>query len=91
MIEKVSYGRKLKIEDFEKLKKSVPGSKIDFWGYIQDQNDFQKYSGPFRNHPGSISIYKNIIFNKIRPKSRKIDKKMYFLYKIPHLNVVFLF
>ena len=29
-----------KIEDFEKLKKSVPGSKIDFWGYIQDQNDF---------------------------------------------------
>ena len=74
MIEKVSYGRKLKIEDFKKMKISVVGPKIDFWGYIQDQHDFQKYSGPFRNHPGSISIYKNIILNKIGPKSRKIDK-----------------
>ena len=81
VIEKVSYGRKLKIEDFEKLKMSVWGSKIDFWGCFQDQNDFWKYSGPFRNHPGSISIYKNIIFNEISPKSRKIDKNRYFYIK----------
>ena len=38
--QKVSYRRKLKIEDFEKLKISVSGSKMDFWGCFQDQNDF---------------------------------------------------
>ena len=69
---------------FQKMKNSVLGSKIDFWACFQDQNDFSKYSGPFRNHPGSISIYRNIIFNKISPKSRKIDKNKY-LYINPSL------
>ena len=76
--QKVSYRRKLKIDDFEKLKNSFPGSKMDFRGYIQDQNDFLKYSGPFRSHPGSISIYKNMCFNKIRQNQETINKNLYF-------------
>ena len=72
--QKVSYGRKLKIDFFfEKLEIPVLGSKIDFWACFQDQNDFKKYSGPFRSHPDSISIYKNTIFNENRRKKYKIN------------------
>ena len=46
-------------------------------GSFQEQNDFQKYVGVFRSHPSSISIYKNMIFNKIMPKSGKIYKIWY--------------
>ena len=38
--QKLSFWRKLKIEEFEKLKIQVLGSKMDFWGCFQDQNDF---------------------------------------------------
>ena len=77
VIEKVSYGRKLKIEDFKKLKKSVSGSKIDFWACFQDQNDFKN----ILDHSAIIPTqfpYKIIVFSiklaQNRGTSRKNDQ-----------------
>ena len=33
-----------------KFRNSVLRSRVDFWGFLQDQNWFWKYSGPFLNH-----------------------------------------
>ena len=40
VIEKLSFGGKLKTWVFENMKILVLGSKMDFWGSFQDQNDF---------------------------------------------------
>ena len=52
----MSFGQKLKNEGFEKYIIQFGDPKKDFWAYIQDQNDFLKYSGPILSNSGWISI-----------------------------------
>ena len=67
-----------KIENIgPKNEKSVLVSKMDFWGRFQDQNDFLKYSGARRSHPGSVSTLKtwfqiNFVENRGKPIKIKI-------------------
>ena len=74
---KSEFWTKTEYLDFQINEKSILVSTIDFWACFQDQNYFKKYSGVFRNHPGSVSIYKNIIFKEIRLKSGKYIKLVY--------------
>ena len=74
MTQKVSFGRKLKIEGFEKSDNQVFGPTMVSGGIFQDRNDFKKYYGLFLSHPDSIFICKNMICKGSHRKSMEINK-----------------
>ena len=75
MTQKVSYRRKLKIWLFKKNENFGFGTQNGLSRLLPSPEYILNiYSSLFRNHPGSIPIYTNIIFNKIKPKIGEIYK-----------------